>query len=76
LTATQADFSARITDALAGLPSGADDEEAGGLIRYRALNLITGLRSQIINAGDEILADPGEVTELVEAGSLVTVDNE
>ncbi len=71
LAATQTQLSQRVVDALAGLPDG---DEGDGLTRYRALASVQGLRAHLLKPGDEILAEPDEVKELVEQGALVAVN--
>jgi len=74
LIATQERFSKTITDALTGFSIRESEADTDGLIRYKALNRITGLRSQTINAGDHILVAPHEAEELIAAGSLVAIE--
>jgi len=63
-----------IADALTAFPIGESEANTDGLIRYKALNRITGLRSQTINPGDHILAAPHEAEDLIAGGSLVAMD--
>jgi len=74
LIATQSRFSKMIADALTAFLIGESEADTDGLVRYKALNRITGLRSQTINPGDQILASPDEAEELIAAGSLIAVE--